>query len=107
MKKIRAKMNENILNGEIYNPKIEEIIACILLGDWPYVFGPSGAGKGYMVNQIGDLLDRKICDNGKITDNNKNENNIENVNNMNNEAFQDLNKNKEIMVSVILNMLIL
>ena len=37
--------------------------------------------------------------NGKITDNNQNENNIENVNNMNNEAFQDLNKNKEIIVS--------
>ena len=68
MKKLREKMNENILNGEIYNPKIEEILACLLLGDWPYVFGPSGAGKGYMVNQIGDLLDRKICDNGKITD---------------------------------------
>ena len=68
MRNIKNKIEENKSKGVIYNDVIEEIIACLILGDWPYIYGPSGAGKGVMVNQIGELLCQKVIDNGKITE---------------------------------------
>ena len=46
MRNIKNKIEENKSKGVIYNDVIEEIIACLILGDWPYIYGPSGAGKG-------------------------------------------------------------
>ena len=66
LKVIRNKMKEKEANGEIYHEKILEIIECLMVGDWPYMFGPSGAGKGYIVKQIGELLGQKVVDGGKI-----------------------------------------
>ena len=37
-----------------------------MVGDWPYMFGPSGAGKGYIIKQIGELIGQKVIDGGKI-----------------------------------------
>ena len=68
LKLIKNKMDEKEAQGEIYHKKILEIIRCLMVGDWPYMFGPSGAGKGYIVKQIGDLLGQKVIDGGKIGD---------------------------------------
>ena len=68
MRAIERVIAEGTSNGEIYHDKIKEVIACLMVGDWPYLFGPSGAGKGYMVEQIGDLLGQKVLDAGKITE---------------------------------------
>ena len=66
LKEIELKMKEKEKIGEIYHKKTFEIIKCLMLGDWPYLFGPSGAGKGYIVKQVGELLDQKVIDGGKI-----------------------------------------
>ena len=68
MKVIEKDLELRKANGEIFHDKIPEIIACLMVGDWPYLFGPSGAGKGYMVEQIGSLLGQKVIDSGKITE---------------------------------------
>jgi len=68
MKNIEAELELRKANGEIFHDKIPEIIACLMVGDWPYLFGPSGAGKGYMVEQVGSLLGQKVIDSGKITE---------------------------------------
>ena len=39
---------------------------CLMVGDWPYMFGPTGAGKGYIIKQIGELLGQNVIDGGKI-----------------------------------------
>ena len=66
MRNILSRKESYIANGEIFHEKIDEIIECLLVGDWPYMFGPSGAGKGFIVNQIGKLIDQKVIDGGKI-----------------------------------------
>ena len=60
----RKKQRED--NGEYFHEKTMEIIKCLLLGQWPYIYGPSGAGKGYIVKQIGELLNQNVVDGGKI-----------------------------------------
>ena len=65
---IMHKMHQKEDEGEIYHEKIEEVIACLLLGEWPYIYGPSGAGKGHLVSQIGELLNQKVIDCGRIGD---------------------------------------
>lgn len=55
-------------NGEIFHEKTDEIISCLLEGDWPYLWGPSGCGKSYSIKQIAKLIGIDMVDNGKITD---------------------------------------
>ena len=66
MKKILNKMKEKESLGEIYHEKTEEVIRSILLGEWPYLYGPSGAGKGKLVSQIGELIGLDTINGGKI-----------------------------------------
>ena len=54
--------------GEIYHKKIIDIAVDIMEGDWPYLYGPSGTGKSYMIKQAADLLGIKMVKGGKITD---------------------------------------
>lgn len=65
---IKNKMQENEKNGEYYHQKTLEIIRCLISGEWPYMFGPSGAGKGHIVKQIGKLLGQNVIETGKIGD---------------------------------------
>ena len=66
MRAILDRKQQCINNGEIFHEKIDEIIECLLVGDWPYMFGPSGAGKGFIVGQAGKLIGQKVIDGGKI-----------------------------------------
>ena len=66
IRRIEKEIKEREANGEIFHSKIKEIIRCLLVGDWPYMFGPSGAGKGFIVKQIGELLKQDVIDGGKI-----------------------------------------
>ena len=54
--------------GEIYHDMTDEIIKCILEGDWVYLWGPSGCGKSYSIKQVAKLIGIDMVDNGKITD---------------------------------------
>ena len=66
LESIKDKLQGRERRGEIFHNKVLEVIECLLVGDWPYMYGPSGAGKGYMINQIGELIGQKVIDGGKI-----------------------------------------
>lgn len=68
LKRAERIIKENESNGAIYHKKVLEIMECLMVGDWPYMFGPTGAGKGYIIKQIGDLLGQNVIDGGKIGD---------------------------------------
>lgn len=55
-------------HGVIFHEMAEEVIRCVMEGDWPYLWGPSGAGKSYLAEQVGEVLGLKVEENGKITD---------------------------------------
>lgn len=67
-KVIMDAMAKRESNGELFHEKSEEIIDCMLEGDWPYLWGPSGCGKTHTVEQIASLLGTEIVENGRITD---------------------------------------
>ena len=62
----RKHMRED--NGELFHEMTDEVINCILEGDWPYLYGPSGCGKSHLIKQVGSLIGMDIIQNGKITD---------------------------------------
>jgi hypothetical protein len=68
MKNIEKQIAFGESNGAIYHKKIKELLACLMVGDWPYMYGPSGAGKGHTVRQVGSFLGQKVIDAGKIGD---------------------------------------
>ena len=55
-------------NNEIFHELTEEIVRCVMEGDWVYLWGPSGCGKSYAIKQVASLLGIDLVDNGKITD---------------------------------------
>lgn len=54
--------------GIIYHSMIDEIIKCIMEGDWVYIYGPTGCGKSHIIKQASELLSMDFVENGKITD---------------------------------------
>lgn len=54
--------------GTIYHSMIDEIIKCIMEGDWVYIYGPTGCGKSHIIKQASELLLMDFVENGKITD---------------------------------------
>ena len=65
---IKDEMTTRQRNGERFQKKTLEIAGALIEGDWPYVYGPSGMGKSYCIEQAAELLGMKSIDNGKITD---------------------------------------
>ena len=47
---------------------VEEVINCVMEGDWVYLWGPSGCGKSYIIKQVASLVGIDYVENGKITD---------------------------------------
>lgn len=68
LQSIEAKMKAKEEKGEIYHEKVKEIVIDIMEGDWPYLWGPSGTGKSYLIKQAADLLGLKFLKAGKITE---------------------------------------
>ena len=68
IERILKEKEKREASGEIFHEMTEEIIRCLLEGDWPYLWGPSGCGKSYTIKQIAKLIGLEIVDNGKITD---------------------------------------
>ena len=68
LEKILAEKRRREENGEIFHEMTDEIIRCVMEGDWPYLWGPSGCGKSYLMKQVCDLIGIEMVDNGKITD---------------------------------------
>lgn len=52
----------------IFHEMAEELVRCVMEGDWPYIWGPSGSGKTYLAKQVANLVGLDVIDNGKITD---------------------------------------
>lgn len=55
-------------SGELFHKITDEVIKCIMEGDWVYLWGPSGGGKSYLIDQIASLLGIELLENRKITD---------------------------------------
>ena len=68
IKEVEKRMKEKEAEGEIYHKKVLQIAIDIMEGDWPYLWGPSGTGKSYMVKQVADLLGMDLMKAGKITE---------------------------------------
>ncbi|MDE5631151.1 MAG: hypothetical protein K2I70_06090, partial [Bacilli bacterium] len=54
--------------NEVFNEAIDDCIYFILRNFYPYLYGPSGAGKNYFVKQLGKLFDLPIVNIGYITE---------------------------------------
>mgnify|MGYP002623731822 CR=1 FL=1 len=68
MNTILERKQKRIDNGELFHEMTDEVISCLLEGDWPYLYGPSGCGKSHLIKQVGSLIGMNIIQNGKITD---------------------------------------
>ena len=62
----RIKYKEE--QGEIFHKRVPQIAVDLMEGDWPYLWGPSGTGKSYMVKQVAALLNIPLTKAGKITE---------------------------------------
>ena len=65
---IFKKIEQREKDGEIFHKKIPQIVIDIMEGDWPYLWGPSGTGKSYMIKQVASLLGMTLTKAGKITE---------------------------------------
>lgn len=65
---LEARIEANEKKGIIYHRKVKEIAIDIMEGDWPYLWGPSGTGKTYMIKQVAELLGMPSIKAGKITE---------------------------------------
>lgn len=68
IEKILAEKRRREEAGEIFHEMTEEVIRCVIEGDWVYLWGPSGCGKSYSIKQIASLIGIEMISNGKITD---------------------------------------
>ena len=64
LKRMEAREKE----GEIFHKKVSQIAIDVMEGDWPYLWGPSGTGKSYMIKQVASLLGMDLTKAGKITE---------------------------------------
>lgn len=65
---MEAKERDIAENGSIYHEKTDDIIAFLLSGVSPYLYGPSQCGKTFNVNQICKLLGLPVRQIGKINE---------------------------------------
>lgn len=68
MQRILEEKKRREANGEFFHEMVEEVIRCILEGDWVYLWGPSGCGKSFVIKQVAELIGIDLVENGKITD---------------------------------------
>ncbi len=68
MDRILEEKKRREANGEFFHEMVEEVIRCILEGDWVYLWGPSGCGKSFVIKQVAELIGIDLVENGKITD---------------------------------------
>lgn len=43
-------------NGELFHEAFDEVLKCMLQGDFTYLYGPSGCGKSYLAKQVATIL---------------------------------------------------
>lgn len=68
IEELEKRMKQKEATGEIYHKKVKEIAIDLMEGDWPYLWGPSGTGKSFMIKQVADLLEMNLMKAGKITE---------------------------------------
>ena len=68
MDRILEEKKRREANGEFFHEMVEEVIRCVLEGDWVYLWGPSGCGKSFVIKQVAELIGIDLVENGKITD---------------------------------------
>lgn len=67
-KMMMERKEKLVSEGEVYNDAIDDCIYFILRNFYPYLYGPSGAGKNYFVKQLGKLFDLPVSNIGYITE---------------------------------------
>ena len=67
-KVIIDKKQKREAEGEFFHSMVDEVINCLMEGDWPYLWGPSGCGKSHIIKQVAELIGIELAENGKITD---------------------------------------
>ncbi len=65
--KIMEEKKQRMEKGELFHELTDEVLRCVMEGDWVYLWGPSGCGKSYLMEQTAELLGIDYVDNGKIT----------------------------------------
>ncbi len=68
IKECEKRMQQMKDKGEIFHEMTEEVVRCVIEGDWVYLWGPSGCGKSYVIKQVARILGIDLVENGKITD---------------------------------------
>ncbi len=65
---IMRRKEQQESEGVVYNEVIDVCIYFMLRNFYPYLYGPSGAGKNYFVKQLADLFKLPCLDIGYVTD---------------------------------------
>ncbi len=68
MNKVLDEKAKRENEGEIFHELTDEVLRCVIEGDWVYLYGPSGSGKSRLMRQVASLLGLDYVENGKITD---------------------------------------
>lgn len=68
MDMVLKQKEKRMKEGEIFHELTDEILRCVIEGDWVYLYGPSGSGKSRLMRQVASLLGLDYVENGKITD---------------------------------------
>lgn len=54
--KLMELKQQRMDNGELFHESFDEVLKCIMQGDFTYLYGPSGCGKSYLAKQIATIL---------------------------------------------------
>lgn len=68
LKMMLDRKEKFISEGVVYNKIIDDCIYFILHNFYPYLYGPSGAGKNYFVKQLAELFELPVANIGYITE---------------------------------------
>ena len=66
IKKVMEAKQRRMEKGELFHELLDEVVVCLMEGNWPYLYGPSGCGKTYIFKQAASLLGMDFVENGKI-----------------------------------------
>ncbi len=66
--KILELKQERENNGELFHQAFEEVVKCVMQGDYTYLYGPSGCGKSYLAKQVATILGLETTISDQVAD---------------------------------------
>lgn len=67
-KEIMERKQKRMEQGEHFHEKFDDVLIAVLENANPYLSGPTGCGKTYLVSQLADLLEMEFVDIGYINE---------------------------------------